>query len=72
MERGESVEEAIVREVREETGLQVEVKRLVGLYSDPESQVFTYPNGASAQFVTAFVAKRWEERLSEQGTRRWM
>ncbi|MFD1427003.1 HAD-IIA family hydrolase [Kroppenstedtia sanguinis] len=53
VERGESVEEAIVREIREETGLQVEVKRLIGLYSDPKSQVFTYRNGATAQFVTA-------------------
>ncbi|MFL1676626.1 HAD-IIA family hydrolase [Paenibacillus dendritiformis] len=53
VERGESVEEAIVREIREETGLQVKVKRLVGLYSDPESQVFTYPNGAVSHFVTA-------------------
>ncbi len=33
VERGEPVEEAAVREVREETGLDVELLRLVGLYS---------------------------------------
>ena len=34
VDRGEVVEEAAVREVREETGLEVEVDRLVGLYSE--------------------------------------
>ncbi|MDW7981334.1 MAG: NUDIX domain-containing protein [Thermomicrobium sp.] len=33
VERGEPVEEAAVREVLEETGLEVEINRLVGLYS---------------------------------------
>ena len=35
MESGESVEECCMREVFEETGLQVRVKRLPGVYSDP-------------------------------------
>ena len=33
VEMGESIEEAAVREAREETGLQVCIKRVVGLYS---------------------------------------
>lgn len=36
MEIGESTERAVVREVREETGLRTEVMRLVGIYSDPK------------------------------------
>ena len=36
VESGETVEEAVVREVREETGLRTRVARLLGLYSDPE------------------------------------
>lgn len=32
---GERVEEALVREVKEETGLKVKVDRLLGVYSDP-------------------------------------
>jgi len=38
MEAGETVEEATRREVREETGLEVEVESLVGVYSKPQKQ----------------------------------
>lgn len=36
VEVGETVEAAAVRETAEETGLAVEIVRLVGVYSDPE------------------------------------
>lgn len=36
VEIGESVESAAVREVEEETGLKVEILRLVGVYSRPD------------------------------------
>ncbi|MDP6453859.1 MAG: NUDIX domain-containing protein [SAR202 cluster bacterium] len=43
---GESVQDAVVREVLEETGLTVEVTRLVGIYSDPDDFCFMqYPDG---------------------------
>lgn len=35
VELGETTEEAAVREVREETGLETRIVRLVGVYSDP-------------------------------------
>ncbi len=35
VEHGERTEDAIVREMKEETSLDVKVKRLVGVYSDP-------------------------------------
>ncbi|GCE24783.1 hypothetical protein KDA_02670 [Dictyobacter alpinus] len=38
MEIGETVEEAVCREVDEETGLKVEVEQLVGVYSKPQKQ----------------------------------
>ncbi len=48
---GESVSEACVREVWEETGLQVRIKRLVGVYSDPH-RITEYDDGHRYQFVS--------------------
>lgn len=36
VEYGETVESAIIREVKEETGLDVELNSIVGVYSEPE------------------------------------
>jgi 8-oxo-dGTP pyrophosphatase MutT (NUDIX family) len=51
VEIGESVHDAIVREVREETGLAVSVGRLVGVYSEPALQVVRYPDGNVWHYV---------------------
>ena len=51
VEIGESVTEATVREVHEETGLRVAVGRLVGVYSEPQLQVVRYPNGIVWHYV---------------------
>lgn len=50
VESGESVAEACEREVYEETGLNVRVKRLVGVYSHPD-QLVVYPDGNKAYIV---------------------
>ena len=50
MESGESAAEACEREVLEETGLKVRVKRLIGVYSDPD-QLVIYRDGKKAFFV---------------------
>ena len=36
VEYGERVEDAVIREFKEETGLDTEIKALVGVYSDPK------------------------------------
>src|SRR6266545_2764059 len=48
MELGESISQAIVRETKEETGLDVEPTGLVGIYSDP-GHVIAYANGEVRQ-----------------------
>ena len=50
MEPGESAAEACAREVWEETGLNVRVLRLTGVYSDP-NQLIVYPDGTKVQVV---------------------
>lgn len=52
VEMGESVREAVAREVREETGLLVAVRRLVGVYSMPSLQVIRYPDGNVWHYVS--------------------
>lgn len=51
VEYGERVEEAAVREAREETGLHVELIGLIGVYSDPNRD----PRGHTV--TTAFLAR---------------
>lgn len=48
IELGESAEEAAIREVKEETGLDVEVDSLIGIYT---KYFATYPNGDQAQVI---------------------
>ena len=69
---GESVAKAVVREVSEETGLLVRIKRLVGLYSDPSSYtIASYPDGNVVHYVVAcFECERLsgELQMSEEST----
>ena len=59
VEQGESLVEAAVREVREETGLAVEVTHLIGVYSDPRGRIVTYPdNGDVVQLIDVIVGAR--------------
>lgn len=59
VEPGESLTDAAVREVCEETGLTVEVTHLIGVYSDPDGRIVTYPdNGDVVQLVDVVVGAR--------------
>jgi 8-oxo-dGTP pyrophosphatase MutT (NUDIX family) len=57
IEPGERADDAAVREVREEIGLEVEPMALIGVYSSPE-YAFAYPNGDQVQPVTLFFECR--------------
>jgi 8-oxo-dGTP pyrophosphatase MutT (NUDIX family) len=50
MESGETLEECCQREVWEETGLEIRITRLVGIYSNRD-QLVVYRDGNQAQIV---------------------
>jgi ADP-ribose pyrophosphatase YjhB (NUDIX family) len=55
MEPGESIAETAVREVREETGIDVRVEKLLGVYSNP-AHVVAYDDGeVRQQFSVCFL-----------------
>ncbi|MEV6849312.1 NUDIX domain-containing protein [Actinoplanes sp. NPDC051411] len=53
IEVGETWQQAARRECREETGWEIELHELLGLYSDPASQTHRYPNGRVVHCVGA-------------------
>lgn len=56
-ELGESIADSVVREVKEETGYDVEVTRITGTYTNP-GHVMAYEDGeVRQQFSIAFAAR---------------
>ena len=74
-EAGESIAATVVREVKEETGIDVEVVDLVGLYTDPR-HVIAYDDGeVRQQFSICFHARPTGGKLctsSESKEVRWV
>lgn len=66
MDIGESIGDAILREVKEETGLTVELLSIVGVYSDP-NHVFAYSNGEVRQEFSICFACRALNRTLRPG-----
>src|SRR5687767_10081263 len=65
IELGESLPACAVREVAEETGLDVEITGLVGIYSDPR-HIIAYSDGeVRQQFNVCFSARITGGRLAE-------
>ena len=64
---GDSALEALRREVKEETGIEVLGAAPFGLYSDPKHSV-TYPNGDEVQtFTIAFLVREWSGTIEVDG-----
>ena len=57
VERGETLEQAAVREAFEETGLRIQLKELLGIYSDPARDV----RGHTVSTVFVALAENPEE-----------
>ena len=69
-EPGESISSTVVREVREETGYDVEVEALTGIYTNP-NHVMAYDDGeVRQQFSIAFRARLvgGEKRTSSESS----
>jgi 8-oxo-dGTP pyrophosphatase MutT (NUDIX family) len=63
-EPGESISDAIVREVLEETGLTISAFHPIGFASDPASETVTYPNGHQVHSFSLIVhATAWTGEL---------
>lgn len=55
MDLGESARDTAIREVREETGLEISVERLVGVYTAPVGRIISYEGGDVVQCLTIVV-----------------
>src|SRR5690349_9892286 len=55
---GERIADTAIREVREETGLEVEITRLIGTYTDPR-HVIAYDDGEVRQQFSLCYEARW-------------
>ena len=64
MSPGEGALEAAQRECLEESGFEVEVTGLLGVYSNPEQMRWTYPNGDQAEFVSVVFEARIGKQIS--------
>ena len=67
--QGESAEECILRELKEETGLLVEKYRACGFSSHPDLELVTYPNGDQVHgFALILHSTKWTGRLHRQSS----
>lgn len=65
LEENETIEACIIREVREETGLEVLELQVIGISTDPEVETTRYPNGDEIQYFTVeFYCNRWAGSLN--------
>jgi 8-oxo-dGTP diphosphatase len=53
VEFGETVEQAMLREVMEETNTEGKISRFIGIYSSPASQTYHYES-RSVQYITSY------------------
>ncbi|MFN3380171.1 MAG: NUDIX domain-containing protein [Runella zeae] len=64
VEYGESIQEAILREIYEEANVSAKIVRLIGIYSSPDFQTYHYPE-QSVQYVTSYFEVNLLEEIGQ-------
>jgi ADP-ribose pyrophosphatase YjhB (NUDIX family) len=64
VEFGETVEHAILREIKEETDTDGKITRFIGVYSNPESQTYSYAD-RTVQYITSYFEVRLQNNIPE-------
>lgn len=62
VEFGETIENAVIREIKEETNLNAHVVRLIGVYSSPLSQLYHYES-QSCHYITSYFEAKLDGEL---------
>lgn len=65
VEAGETWAEAAQRECLEETGWEVQLNHVLGIYSDPSTQTHRYPSGMTVQLFGVVFAGKVGPRVGE-------
>lgn len=63
VEFGETVQDAVIREIWEETNAKATIIRLIGVYSSPASQTYYYKE-KNVQYVTSYFEARFLEDVN--------
>lgn len=67
IEENETIKACIIREVREETGIEIIDLEVIGISSNPNLETVEYLNGDKIQYFTIeFYSKHWEGELNTE------
>ncbi|HEV7791684.1 MAG TPA: NUDIX domain-containing protein [Pseudonocardia sp.] len=72
MVAGEAIADAAIRTVAEETGIQVEITGLVGIYTSPHHVTADEDGTVRQELSVCFHARPGSGQLSEAATVRWL
>ncbi len=64
VEFGETIEQALLREIEEETNSTADIIRFIGIYSSPSSQTYSYDD-RTVQYVTSYFEAKLTTAIAE-------